>query len=337
MKTLRFFTIAGCLLATFACGKMRSLVGGASSGATVATVDGTPITDAELTQAAKSQLQKIETEAYQIKRGALDNLVEEKLIASAAKKANLSVGEYLKTNVDDKIAAPTEQEMKALYDAHKGKDSGSYDDVKPQIINYLTQSRKTQVRQTLIAKLKKESTVKIFMEPPRVTVDVGDAPFIGPKDAKVTIVEFSDYQCPFCRRVRPTVWRLTDEYKDKVKYVFRDFPLSFHQFSHRAHEAAHCAGDQGKYFELNRKLFDSQDDLKEESLKKYAKDLQLDTKKFDECLASNKYAARVDADIDAGVNVGVSGTPAFFINGIMLSGAQPYESFKQLIESELNR
>jgi protein-disulfide isomerase len=171
-----------------------------------------------------------------------------------------------------------------------------------------------------------------------VTMDVANVTSaMGDKDAKVTLVEFSDYQCPFCKRVRPTIWRLVDEYKGKLRYVFMDFPLSFHKDAKKAAEAARCAGDQGKYFEMNRKLFDNQDKIGIGNLKGYAKELGLDVKKFDKCLDDGAHTKDIEASIAKGSSVGVSGTPAYFINGIMISGAQPYESFKELIDSELKR
>ncbi|MBI4126425.1 MAG: thioredoxin domain-containing protein [Deltaproteobacteria bacterium] len=310
--------------------------GSGGSNETLAIVNGIAITDAEVTKASESQLKKVETQIFQIKRRTLDSLIEDKLLEAAAKKENQSVEEYLKAKVDDTIEAPSEAEMKNLYETQKGTKE-PYAQVKPQIENYLMQNRQARAQHELIAKLRKDADVKIMMQPPRVAVEAGDAPSLGSKDAPITIIEFSDYQCPFCKRARPTVWKVLEEYGDKIRYVYRDFPLSFHNFAHKAHEAAHCAGDQGKYFDYNRKLFDNQQNLDIGDLKKYAQELQLDGQRFDACLSNSTYAARVDADIEAGAAAGVSGTPSFFINGIQLSGAQPFEAFKDIIEGELNR
>ena len=310
---------------------------GASPGDVVATVGGVGITMEELDKAAKSQLQKIETEIYQTKKRALDGLVEERLIEEAAKKKGMSAEKFVAEEIGSKVAAPSEEEMKALYDSSKDRLGKSYDEVKGQIADYLNTNRRMRARADLIASLKEAADVKINLEPPRVIIDIKDAPTLGEKGAKVTLVEFSDYQCPFCKRVRPSIWRLIDEYKGKMSYTFMDFPLSFHREAKKAHEAARCAGDQGKYYEFNRKIFDNQTKLGVDDLKKYAGDLKLNMADFDKCLSSDKHAALVDEFTKIGMNAGVTGTPAFFINGIMISGAQPYESFKEIIEAELKR
>jgi len=156
-------------------------------------------------------------------------------------------------------------------------------------------------------------------------------------EGKVIIEEFSDFQCPFCGRARPTVNQIIETYKDKVQYALRDFPLAFHQDAMPAHMAAHCAGEQGKYWEYSKILFGNQTSLKSDKLKEYSKQVGLDTKKFDECVASNKYAATIQKNIDEASKAGVTGTPSFFINGIMISGAQPFPKFKEIIDAELKK
>lgn len=302
-----------------------------------AVVNGETITMADLDSSAKKQLQRVDTEIYQIKKRVLDDLVEQKLIEGAAKKKGLSAEKFLAEEVDSKVAAPTDEEVKAIYESSKDKSGKTFDEVKNQIADYLKQNKRARAKAELIAGLKKDASVKVNIEPPRVEIDVKNLPSIGDKDAKVTLVEFSDYQCPFCKRVRPTIWRIMDEYKGKIRYVFGDFPLSFHKDAKKASEAARCAGDQGKYFEFNRKIFDNQSAIGIDDLKKYAKELQLNTKDFDKCLDSGKTAKVVEESIQLGSSVGVSGTPAYFINGIMLSGALPYESFKEIIDTELGR
>ena len=160
----------------------------------------------------------------------------------------------------------------------------------------------------------------------------------GKKDAPVTIIEFSEYQCPFCKRfVDSTYPSIIKDYVDtgKVRYVFRDFPLGFHDQAKPAAMAAECAGDQGKYWEYHDLLFKNQASLSAANYKKWAKDLKLDTTKFDACVDTNKYKAEVEKDFSDGQKAGVSGTPAFFINGKMISGAQPYSVFKTEIEAAL--
>lgn len=337
--------VVGCAIVALAivgvgCGKKAVSVdvkSSASPSAVVATVDGTDITDEELTNEAKGQLQKVETQIYQIKKRVLDGIVEDKLIESAAKKSGKSSNDYIAAEIGSKIADPTDQEVKALYDSRKGNIDKPFEEVKPQIIAYLKQNKMMGARQALIDQLKKDAKVQININPPRTDIDIKGAPAMGDEKAPITLVEFSDYECPFCKRVRQTVWKVIDSYKGKIRYVFMDFPLSFHKESKKAHEAAHCAGDQDKYFDYSRKLFDNQGKLGVADLKKYAKEMQLKTADFDKCLDEGKFSKTVDDFVAKGMAAGVNGTPAYFINGIMISGAQPEEAFKEIIDSELKR
>jgi protein-disulfide isomerase len=169
-------------------------------------------------------------------------------------------------------------------------------------------------------------------------VAVDGAPFKGPAKAPVTIVEFSDFHCPFCRRVIPTLAQLQSQYGEKIKLVFRDFPIeSLHPGATKAHEAARCANEQGKFWPYHDKLFAGPSNASPELFKGLAKELELDALAFETCLGSGKYQAAIKQDIEEGNRVGVSGTPAFFINGRLISGAQPFEAFVRVIDDELAR
>ena len=174
----------------------------------------------------------------------------------------------------------------------------------------------------------------------RVDVSADDDPVKGSESAPVTIIEFSEYQCPYCKRFfDQTLSLIEDNYIEtgKVKYVFRDFPLSFHEYAQKAAEASECADEQDKFWEYHDKLFENQNALSVENLKQYARDLGLDTTRFDSCLDSGAMASEVQKDLDDGSEYGVSGTPGFFINGIKVVGAQPYSAFEEIIEQELNK
>lgn len=177
-------------------------------------------------------------------------------------------------------------------------------------------------------------------QPSEIEVSVDDDPVNGVENAPVTIIEFSDFECPFCARfVEQTLPQIKENYikAGKVKLVFRDFPLPFHQNAKKAHEAAECADEQGKYWEYHDLLFKNYQSLIVENLKKYAQEMKLDVAKFNECLDSGRMGAEVEKDLRDGANYGVSGTPTFFINGIELVGAQPYSAFAEIIEQELNK
>ena len=331
--------LAGLVFIAMGCDKKSGVaITGANPGVVVATVNDVNITSGELDGLAKSRLQKIEHDIYEVKRGVLNDLIEKKLLEEAAKKQGKSVEAYLKENIDDKVAVPTDDEIKSFYESRKDQMGGkSFKDAEPMIKSYLVQSRKMAAEQQLYSGLMTAANVKIKLEPPRVDIEAGDNPSMGPKGAPILIVEFTDYQCPFCGRVRSTISQLMDEYKDKIRYVLRDFPLSFHQFAKKAHEAAHCAGDQGKYWEYNKELWAHQQALDVGKLKEYANVLKLDAKKFGSCLDEGKYTKKVEENVEYGASVGAQGTPSFFINGIFINGARPVGDFKTVIDAELNK
>ena len=157
----------------------------------------------------------------------------------------------------------------------------------------------------------------------------------GSKNSPVTLIEYSDYECPYCARAEATIKDVLDEYGSKIYFVYKDFPLPFHNNAQKAAEASRCALEQNKYWEYHDALFKNQQSLDTNSLKTYAKSLGLDEAKFSECLDSNKYTEKVKQDMEEGQSKGVTGTPTFFVNGNMLVGAQPFDAFKEIIDKEL--
>ncbi len=168
-----------------------------------------------------------------------------------------------------------------------------------------------------------------------ITSKAGEDPSAGSADAKVKMVIFSDFQCPFCSRVVPTVKQIEEAYGDQVQITFRNFPLSFHQFAQKAAEAGECANVQGKFWEMHDKMFENQNALTVEHLKSYAGQLGLDQAKFDACLDNGDMTAEVNRDFQDGTGLGVQGTPAFIINGELVSGALPFDQFKAVIDKKL--
>jgi protein-disulfide isomerase len=170
-----------------------------------------------------------------------------------------------------------------------------------------------------------------------VDVSADDDPSQGPADAKVTVIEFSDFQCPYCARFQAdTLPQIMQNYGDKIRFVYRDFPLtSLHQYALKAAEASQCANEQGAYWKYHDMLFQNQSALDDASLKNYAATLQLDTATFNQCLDSDKYMSEVQKDYQDGLAAGVQGTPAFFVNGNLIEGAQPYAVFKAAIDQAL--
>jgi protein-disulfide isomerase len=169
-------------------------------------------------------------------------------------------------------------------------------------------------------------------------IKIKGIPVKGAATAPVTIVECSDVHCPFCTRVLPTLTQLESQYDDNVKLVFRDYPIDqLHSGARKAHEAARCAKEQGKFWAYHDTLFANAPKASPNQLKAYAQEVELDVAAFEQCVSSGKYQAAVQHDIDEGTRAGVTGTPAFFINGRLVSGAQPLERFVQIIEEELAR
>ncbi|MEM4246852.1 MAG: DsbA family protein [Candidatus Woesearchaeota archaeon] len=167
------------------------------------------------------------------------------------------------------------------------------------------------------------------------TSKAGEDPSIGPKDAKVEMIIYSDFQCPFCSRVVPTIKKIEEEYGDKIRIVFRNFPLSFHANAQKAAEAGECANAQGNFWEMHDMMFAHQNALRIEDLKSYAGQLGLDQKKFDACLDNGEMKAEVERDFQDGTNSGIQGTPGFIINGERVAGALPFENFKEIIDKKL--
>ncbi len=170
---------------------------------------------------------------------------------------------------------------------------------------------------------------------PSRNFDLSGKTLRGSVNAQITVIEFGDFQCPFCGSVKPTVDKLLSDYQNKIKFYYFHFPLDFHEFAQKSAEASECAGAQGKFWEYHDVLFENQNALDVASLKNYAKQLGLDSGKFDSCLDSGSMAGKVRADMQQGITVGVSGTPSFFINGVQVCGAQPYAAFKQVVDALL--
>ncbi|GIW43378.1 MAG: oxidoreductase [Candidatus Binatia bacterium] len=311
--------------------------GGWGTDEVVATVGERKITRAELEKHVKPKLVQLENQRFQVLQEGLDELVADELYKLEAKARGISVEQLVKQELEEKVGAPTQEEVQKLYDDNKEDLEGqSLEQIRPQLVEYLRQQKLAERHQQFLGELRKKYKTTVSLKPPVVEVGDGGRPAKGPASAPVTIIEFSDYECPFCKRAAGTVAEVLRHYGDKVRFVHRDFPLNFHQHARLAAEAAACAHAQGKFWDYHDRLWKAED-LSESGLKALAKDTGLDEGKFAECLKSKPHSAAIDRDIEEGTAAGVNGTPAFFINGRMLSGAQPFEAFKQVIDEELRR
>ena len=297
----------------------------------LATVAGEEITEAEVEEAMAAQLLKVQRERHQIIEGGLNQMVASRLFEKEAEAQGLSVAE-----VSGKVVPPTDEEVDAFYQENQAQIRQPKEQVSVQIHQHLVQQRTQEGRMELVAALKEKYDAETFVEPFRLEVASAGYPSMGPSDAPITIVEFSDFQCPYCSGVLPTLEKVNEEYGDRVRIVFRQFPLlNIHPQAQKAAEASLCAFDQDKFWEMHDAMFADQKGLSVDQLKAKAVTLGLDAGVFDECLDSNKYAGQVKEDLRAGSRMGVTGTPAVFINGRFLSGAQPFETFAAIIDQEL--
>jgi protein-disulfide isomerase len=278
---------------------------------------------------------------YEGRRNALEAIVADSLIAEAAKGKGLSPDAFVEAEIGRRIKPPTDAEVVQFYQANQSQMQGrSLDVMAPAIARYLEEQRRQEARLAMVAELRKGAPpLRVMIDAPRHEVALAATdPSLGSASAPVTIVEFSDFQCPFCQRVAPTLKRVRETYGDKIRIVWKDFPLTqIHPQAFKAGEAAHCAGEQGKFWEYHDRLFANQQALEASDLKKYGADLGLDAAKFNACVDSAKYGDRVRAGVEQGSKLGVNSTPTLYVNGRVLSGAQPYETFVTVIDEELSR
>lgn len=334
-------------MALTACSESSSAAGQAPAPAAnpdqvVAEVAGRKVTlqevDAKWEEFDAAERARVTQLLYQNRRNMLDQVVGEILIENAAKAAGATVDAYLAQDAAKRVTPITEQEVAQFFEANRDRAQGrTIEQLGPQIRDFLASQRKQQARAQLVEELKaKGGAVKVMLDPPRYTVATTAVdPVRGAASAPVTIIEFSDYQCPFCARVNPTLEQVRKTYGDKVKIIFKDFPLPNHPQAPKAAEAGHCAGEQGKYWEMHDHMFANQRALNVPELKQYAASLGMDAAKFNQCLDTGKHAGLVASGTEQGERMGVNSTPTLYVNGRPLIGAQPFDAFKQIIDEEL--
>jgi protein-disulfide isomerase len=305
----------------------------------IAEVNGEPISANEVEQPLAARVRQLEQQIYNLKRQRLDAVIADRLLAQEAARRGTSVPALLDAEVTARVPLVTEAEVQAFYQENKERLRGDEAALRPRIRSHLQQQKLAAQRARFVEALRARATVVDRLEaPPAVRVEIREdgAPVRGAADAPVTLVEFSDFQCPFCKAVQATLRELLARYPDRVKLVYRDFPIDgLHPQARRAAEAARCARDQGKFWEYHDLLFADAPKAAAEDLERHARGVGLDVEAFGRCLAANVHGAAVQRDVDEGDRLGLSATPAFFINGRLLMGAQPLEAFVRVIEEEL--
>ena len=287
---------------------------------------------------------RLKVQLYEVRKRTLDKTIDDYLLQQAAKKDKLSVAEYLKREVDDKVATDLtgiSPKFKKYYDENKDKlpefKGVPYDEAKDRMMAAVRRRVFLIENEELVARLRKEAGVKILLQQPRVEVASVGHPMLGPPNAPVKVVEFGDFQCPYCGRTEDTLKAMREKYGDKVQLVFMDFPLSFHAHAMQAARGARCAQEQNKFWQYHDALFADQSKLAPDDLKATAKRLGLNMEKFDACFDSGKYDDAIHQDMAEGSKLNVSGTPTFFIDGRELTGARPLPQFQEIIDDELAR
>jgi len=303
----------------------------------LAEIDGEQISSADIEKTVGLQIAGLQDQIYNLKLQKIESIIDEKLLAKEAAKRGITVAALLDAEVTAKVTLVTEKDI----DAVAGTDQSVADPTnrRVQIRNFLQNQRIATQRDSFLKSLRSQAKIVMYLKAPiyRMEVAVDDAPALGPATAPVTIVEFSDFQCPFCRSVKPTIDKVLARYGDKVRLIYKNLPLdSLHPLARRAAEAGQCANEQGKFWPFHDKLYAGAF-ASAETLKAAAEELNLDAGTFEQCLNTRKYKATVQKDVDYAATLGVTGTPSFFVNGRPLIGAQSFESFVRVIDEELSQ
>ena len=344
MSTHATIAWAAALLMFAACSTAAQPADPVPASGVVATVGDTPITLEELDARALREAAgrfgdlTLAQAVYEARRATLDEMVGSRLIEREASALGIDAAALVQREIASKVVPPTDEEVAAWYKANAARVQGTpFEQIQAPIRQLLTSERTRAVRQQYVETLKAKTAVSIALDPPRAKVAHPDRPVRGPAAAPVEIVEFSDFECPFCQRAYATVAQVMKTYGDRVRLVYRHYPLPNHPNAWPAAEASLCAAEQDRFWPYHDRLFEQSERLTNTDLKAHAAALGLDTEKFNACVDARKYRDEVQTDLEDGEEAGVSGTPAFFINGRLLSGAQPFEAFKEIIDDELAR
>jgi len=303
----------------------------------VATVAGQPITAGSLAERLKPIIYRLRLNTYQITREALRRTLNDLLLIAEANRLNVPPENILRSEITEKVHAPTDAEVEKFYKDNKARIPGELASLRNQIAGYLRQQEEDRLESALSDRLRKGAQLRVLLTEPEAPVQVigtTGEPARGELNAPVTVVEFTDFECPACAAMHPVLEQVLPSYGNRVRFVVRNFPLSKHVHARKAAEAADAANAQGKFFEYTALLFKRQSALDVASLKKYASETGLDRTRFDAELDGGKYAEDVKHDLDDGQINGVDSTPTIFINGVKLTELSP-EGLRAAIDKAL--
>jgi len=301
----------------------------------LATIKGENITAGDVEDSLQALIFDVQEQVYGLRKNELDLSINDTLLVQEAQKRKITTNALLDAEVKPKPV--TEEQARVFYEQNKERVSGDFAQTKDAIISHLQQTELRLAERTFVEKLRAAASIQTFLNVPQSPVfkiSTTGQPSLGNANAAVTIVAFTDYQCPSCAAIHPSLERLVKESGDKVRLVARDFPLSQHAEAFKAAEAAEAAREQGKYWEYVHVLLQNQSSLSLEKLKGYATQLGLDRTRFDAALDSRKFAEMVQADLDDGTKLGLKGTPSLFINGRRVT-AKSYEELKETVDAAL--
>jgi protein-disulfide isomerase len=334
----RLLVGVACLTFPFAaCRSQQGAAPAESESAVAAEIDGQAINVEEIDNRIKEELFRSRTgspaKLYELRSDMLDQMIRERLVESESKRRGVPPEAVVELEVKD-MGPVGEEEIVAFYEQNfEKKGEVKLDEIRPQIEKYLQSRRAAEVPR----RLRERAKVEVHLVPPRFDV-AAEGPSRGPADARITIVEFSDFQCPYCQRSLATIEKVLAKYPSDVRLVYRHLPLdSIHPHARGAAEAAACADEQGLFWAYHDKLFQNNRALGKEDLLRYAGEAGLDAPKFQACVEERRFKAKVESDLQAARAVGISGTPAFVVNGVLLSGAQPPEEFYAVIDAALTK
>jgi len=299
----------------------------------VASVDGKGITFSDFARNRPTALFQAENAYFEAEKKAVDSYLDDYLLQRQAEREKVTVDKLLEIHVNSKLPAdPSDESLKVYYEGLDTTDT--FEGMRDKIRDHLRERRLGKLKDAYVKSLRDQAKITLRVAPPRATVATLNAPVRGASAAPLTLVEFADYECPYCQQIAPDLLKAEAEYKGKIKLVFKDMPLPMHPHAQKASEAAHCAGAQNKYWEFHDYLF-SNKELEVPQMKAAAKTLGLDQDAFDKCLDSGATAGAVKANLDEAIGLGLSGTPSFFLNGRFVSGSLSYDQLHQLLDEEL--
>lgn len=324
------------LVATAACAQQPAAEKAGDTGVVARFADQV-ITSAELEEAVKAQLISLRQQEYELKRQQLEQTIYERLVERAATAAGVPAAQYTEQQVASKIGEPAEDEIQKVLAQYRSRLNPDDAKAREQVVGYLKQQQQAQLSTDLKDRLFREANVEILLEPMRFEAKVAaDHPARGGAlNAPIMLIEYTDFQCPFCGRVQPTLTQIQERYGDSVRHVFKQLPLPMHPQARLGAEASLCANAQGKFWELHDWMFANKDRIARDTLITQATTIGMNADAFTTCLDSNTFGARVDEDMSEARSFGITGTPGFLINGIAIRGAMPLEEFTRIIDGEL--